>query len=104
VSTEGFANGYSRDNEAQVKQLLSWGDDLSWLCFEWPRKLRQSGGDLRGFSFCAKPNGWLLTVRVTRNDTPEVVFINRMTPTDCVSVLRRKEREGTLTFFVDHYA
>lgn len=104
MATGGFANGFDPSDELHKERLVSYGDDFAWLCFEWPRRLRQSGGDLRGFSFCAKPNGWLLTVRVTRNDIPEVVFINKTDPTACMATLRRKEREGTLSFFVDNYA
>lgn len=102
--TEGFTSpsrGYSAETQALRE---TWGQDWLWLCYEWPRKLRQAGGDFRGFSFCAKPNEWLLSVRVVRDGIPEVVFVNKKDPTGCVSTLRRKENEGTLHFFVDRFA
>jgi hypothetical protein len=88
----------------QEARYLAMGKDWSWLTVAWGQELRQSGDDLRGFSFSQKSNGWLLTVRLIRDGQPQVVFINRLYPSDCVSKLRKKWLDGTLSFFPDRYA
>jgi len=89
------------EREAFAMQMgLLW----LWLTVEWGVELRQSGDDLRGFSFSQKPNGWLLCVRLVQDGIPSVVYINRVYPSDCVRKLNEKWLAGTLTFFPDRYA
>ena len=93
-----------RANEEREAFALEMGKHWLWLTAEWGIELRQTGDDLRGFSFSQKANGWLLVVRLVQDGTPSVVYVNKVYPSDCVRKLHEKWIAGTLSFFPDRYA
>jgi hypothetical protein len=76
----------------------------AWLFEEFPRLLRINGGDIRGFSFTCKEDGWLLTVRLQMDGTPAVVFVHRVTPIGCIEKLKEKWEAQTFIYLPDRFA
>lgn len=59
---------------------------------------------LRGFSFRERDGVWLLVLKVSFDDIPQVVFVSSDTPTHCMSKLRKLLREDQAQFYPDKYA
>jgi hypothetical protein len=80
------------------------GQDWEWLSSILPCEMAQHGDELRGVSVAPKGNQWLMTVRVTINGIPSVVFTCTGTPTACVASFRKRWEAETLQLFPDRYA
>lgn len=78
--------------------------DLLWFFIYGQNVLSQLGRDLRGYSFRQRETTCLLVVRSSLGDTQQVAFTTGRTPTDCVSIFRRKWDEGTCQWSLDKYA
>lgn len=80
------------------------GRDWMWLTSILPCELAQNGDEFRGLSFSPKGRQWLMTLRVTIDGTPSVVFTCTGNPTACVASFRGRWEKETLQFFPDRYA
>ena len=102
--TEGFTHHPADPNESIADQERRIGRDFLWLTSLLPCEMGQSGDEFRGLSIAPKGNKWLMTVRVTVDGTPSVVFTCTGTPIACVGSFRKRWEDETLQLFPDRYA
>jgi len=104
MNTEGFTHLPADPSEAIAAQQQMIGQDFLWLTSILPCEMGQSGDEFRGLSIVPKGNKWLMTVRVTVEGTPSVVFTCTGTPIACVGSFRKRWLDETAQFFPDRYA
>jgi hypothetical protein len=74
-----------------------------WLHLHSYADFAKFGATLDGFSFCARPDGWLLVVKATIADTPQVAFVSSETTTGSVRIFRRLLRMGEVRWYPDKF-
>jgi len=93
------------DPKVELERVaLEIGHDWVWMTSILPCELAQNGAEFRGVSFSPKGRQWLMTVRLTLEGTPQVVFTCTGTPSACVASFRKRWDAETLQFFPDRYA
>lgn len=101
--TAGFTHTPSDPKVDLEVQWMAVGKEWIWLTSILPCEMAQNGDSFRGLSLAPKGKQWLMTVRLTLDDTPSVAFTCCGTPTACVASFKKRWDAETLQFFPDRY-
>lgn len=77
---------------------------FAWAFLVLPEWLEKNGNLFRGYSFRQSQTGWLLVIRITNQDIPQVAFLSGSNPLYCIRLFKDALERGGAIWYRDKFA